>query len=81
MKGPCATALDTNVHRHLAQLSVTRELMAREKETLKRVGDLGIDQTVDGVLMYVNDAGVEFYPLDKWWTARGAVDSGDSCLE
>tara|TARA_B110001452_G_scaffold59390_2_gene46185 strand:- start:12316 stop:13089 length:774 start_codon:yes stop_codon:yes gene_type:complete len=72
MRGPCGKALDSNVHRHLAQLSVTRELMAREKDTLKKVGDLGVDQNVEGVLMYVNDAGVEFYPLDTWWQGRGS---------
>lgn len=72
MQAPCSKAFDSNVHRHLAQLTVTRELLAREKETMTKVGDLGIDQTVDGLLMYVNDAGVEFYELDPWWQKKGS---------
>ena len=70
MRTPCSAASDCNVHRHLAQLCVTRELLAREQETVKKVGDLGIDQTIDGLLMYINDAGAEFYELTEWWREK-----------
>lgn len=72
MRSPCGQASDCNVHRHLAQLTVTRELFAREHDTMKKVGDLGIDQTIDGLLMYINDAGAEFYDLTEWWKKKAS---------
>ena len=35
MKGPLKAALDTVLHRHLAQLTVTREMLIREAETMR----------------------------------------------
>ncbi len=72
MKGPLKAALDTVLHRHLAQLTVTREMLIREAETMRRLGDLGVDSTVEGLLMYVTDSGVESFPLSEWWVRRGA---------
>ena len=72
MGKPLGGASDCNVHRHLAQLAVTRELLSREKETLDRVGDLGLEKEVAGVLMYANDEGVEFFELTEWWVKRAA---------
>lgn len=70
MGAPLGRASDCNVHRHLAQLAVTRELLSREKATLTRIGELGLDAEVGGVLMYANDEGVEFHALSEWWVKR-----------
>ena len=70
MATPLGGASDCNVNRHLAQLAVTREFFSHEKDTLNRIGELGLDQTVEAVLMYVNDQGVEFFDLDEWWMKR-----------
>ena len=70
MKSPCSKALDSNLHRHLAQLALTREMFVRETKTLKKIGDLGIEQNVEGLLLYVNDEGVEFHPLSEWWQKK-----------
>lgn len=72
MNAPLGGASDCNVHRHFAQLAATRELFVREKETLARVGDLGIEQDPEAVLMYANDSGVEFYELTDWWSKRAS---------
>lgn len=70
MNAPLRGASDCNFHRHLAQLAVTRELFVREKETLDRLGELGLERYVEGVLMYCNDEGVEFHALNEWWVKR-----------
>lgn len=72
MQAPLSRVRDCNLHRHMLQLCVTRHLFAAEKSTLARLGELGIEPEVDAVLMYANDAGVEFYELDEWWRKRGA---------
>jgi hypothetical protein len=71
MQAPLSGAWDCNAHRHLAQLAVTRELFVREKSTLDRLGELGLEREVDGMLMYANDEGVEFFELTEWWVKRG----------
>jgi hypothetical protein len=70
MGAPLGRASDCNAHRHLAQLAVTRHLLVQEKATLARLGELGVDQEVDGLLMYVNDQGAEFFALGEWWKKR-----------
>ena len=70
MGAPLGRAWDCNVNRHLAQLAVTRQLFLKEKETLDRIGELGLEREVDGVLMYANDQGVEFFELGEWWQKR-----------
>lgn len=70
MEGPLHGASDCNVNRHLAQLAVTRELFVREKATMDRIGELGLEREVAGVLMYANDEGVETHDLDEWWKKR-----------
>ena len=72
MQPPLSRATDCNLHRHLLQLCVTRHLFAAERATLARVAELGVDPEVDAVLMYANDAGVEFHELGEWWRKRGA---------
>ena len=71
MRAPLSHVRDCNLHRHLLQLCVTRHLFVGEKATLARMGELGVHPEVDGLLMYANDAGVEFYELDAWWRRRG----------
>lgn len=73
MRSPCSKAFDCNLHRHLAQLALTRELFVREHKTLKLIGDLGIEQQVDGLLLYVNDEGAEFFVLDDWWKKKAPL--------
>lgn len=70
LAAPLRRASDCNVHRHLAQLTVTRHLFLREKQTLDRLGELGVERDVGAVLLYANDEGVEFYPLTEWWVRR-----------
>ena len=72
MQAPLSRVSDCNLHRHLLQLCVTRHLFAAEKATLARIGELGVEPEVDAMLLYANDAGVEFYALDEWWHKRGA---------
>jgi len=70
MNAPLGGARDCHVSRHLAQLAATLEMFVREKDTLTRIGELGVEQEAEGVLMYANDKGVEFYELSEWWTKR-----------
>ena len=69
MKGPLGKAADSTLHRHLAQLAVTHHLLTREKDTIKKLSNMGIE-SVEGVLMYANDSGVDVYTLDNWWISK-----------
>tara|TARA_B110001452_G_scaffold259855_1_gene256706 strand:+ start:4599 stop:5369 length:771 start_codon:yes stop_codon:yes gene_type:complete len=69
MKGPLGKAADSTLHRHLAQLAVTHHLLTREKDTIKKLSNMGIE-SVGGVLMYANDSGVDVYTLDNWWISK-----------
>ena len=71
MKKALAKAPDNVVNRHLAQLAVTHHLLTREKKTISKLGAMGVD-SVDGLLMYANDSGVDAYPLQEWWTAKAS---------
>jgi hypothetical protein len=71
MATPLASASDCVLHRHFAQLAATREMLVREKATMKRLGELGLDSEVGSMLVYVNDAGAEFFELSEWWKKRG----------
>ena len=73
MQAPCSRASDCNVHRHMAQLAVTHLMLSRERDMLKQVGDLGISQELEGVLLYVNDEGAEFHPLTEWWQKKAPL--------
>ena len=57
--------------RHLAQLATTVGLLKREHATLDRIAELGVEREPEGLLMYVCDAGVEFFSLPDWWARRG----------
>ena len=69
MKPPLTKAVDSTLHRHLAQLAVTHHLLCQEKQTLLKLKNMGIEH-MDGILMYANDFGVDVYSLDEWWTAK-----------
>ena len=69
MQRPLHKAADCVLHRHLSQLAVTHNLFCREKSTLSRLGSVGID-SVDGMLLYACDEGVEVYPLVPWWKGK-----------
>eukprot|EP00966_Prymnesium_polylepis_P036661 850754-Prymnesium_polylepis.1 len=71
MKKALAKAPDNVVNRHLAQLAVTHHLLTREKKTISKLGAMGVD-SVEGLLMYANDSGVDAYPLQEWWTAKAS---------
>ena len=70
MNGPCAAAYDNTLNRHLAQLAVTRDLIANEAGTLTKLNDLGITSTIGAVLLYVNEETCELFSLPKWWSDR-----------
>jgi hypothetical protein len=70
MRTPLASAHDCNLYRHMAQLAVTRELFMCEKDTIKKLAQLGINEVV-GLLMYATDSGIELFELTDWWTKKG----------
>lgn len=69
MNGPLHKAADNVINRHLSQLAVTHHLLTSEKKTMQNLGNMGVD-SVDGLLMYANDDGVDIYTLADWWKAR-----------
>lgn len=72
MKTPLHRAPDTVLNRHMAQLTLTHHLFMREKETLKSMSKIGINE-VEALLLYANDSAVEVYELDGWWKDRGRM--------
>ena len=70
MRAPLRAAADCVLHRHLAQLACTRELLARERPTLERLMALGVDPVLGGALLYVNDENTELHTLDDYWCKR-----------
>ena len=69
MKCPLAKAPDSTLHRHLAQLALTHHLFMKERETMKKLMNMGIDR-IEGILLYANDASVDVYELDDWWMRK-----------
>ncbi len=70
MNAPLGTAHDCALHRHLAQLSATRELFVREAATMKALHVKGITRVV-GMLLYVTPLASEVHALPAWWSKRG----------
>jgi hypothetical protein len=71
MASPCSGAADCVLNRHLAQLTTTRHLLAKETAfttTLKK--KFGI-LSINGVLLYACDRDTSLYPLNRWWIKRG----------
>ena len=69
MRGPLRAACDCVLHRHMAQLAATRELLVRENVAEKML-KYGVAPEINGALLYVNDETTELFPLDVWWTQR-----------
>ncbi len=71
MRGPLRRAADHVIHRHMAQLALTHAMFMREKNTLKKLGSLGVEG-VEGMLLYANDETVETYELPEWWRRKAS---------
>jgi len=72
MQRPIKSASDCVLHRHMLQLACTRELLLRERATLKRLLPLGLDPYVDGALLYVDDQNTQLYKLQDYWCKRAS---------
>jgi len=72
MNSPLASVADNVLNRHMAQLAVTRELIASESATLAKLNDLGVASAIGAVLLYVNEDGTELFSLPTWWSERAA---------
>ena len=72
MRAPLAQVADCALHRHFAQLLVTREMLARDKEVKDKLKDLGIETDLSAVLLYLDDDNAEIFELPEWWVRRGA---------
>ena len=70
MRAPLTTARDCALHRHLAQLSATRELFVREATTMLALKKKGVTRIV-GMLLYVTPSASEVHALPPWWSKRG----------
>ena len=71
MKAPCSGADDCILHRHLAQLTVTRHLFETEPMLFSQLKKkFGITE-IRGALLYVCDRDTQIHELDFWWKKRG----------
>lgn len=71
---PLTGVVDCAYHRHISQLAVTRELLVREKETVRALFEVGVDPNdVRAVLVYANDRCVEVNKLPDWWKNKGST--------
>jgi len=71
LEAPCSSATDCFLHRHLAQLTATRHMMATEGGFLKTLSDRFQINSVNGVLLYACDRDTALHTLDQWWVKRG----------
>lgn len=71
MAPPCSGADDCVLNRHLAQLCVTRHLLASEPRLMSSLKSMFGITTISGSLLYCCDRDTQLYTLDKWWTKRG----------
>lgn len=67
---PFASANDTILNRHFAQLTATTAMFVREIETLRRLSEIGLKR-VESVLVYATNDDVEVHSLPEWWLKRG----------
>jgi hypothetical protein len=72
LSSPLTSCPDTALHRHLAQLAVTRHMFASERTTLNVLSkECGIGSGgVDAVLLYASEGDVELVTLPVWWRDR-----------
>jgi len=72
MRAPLSQVVDTALHRHLAQLVVTREMLLRDKAVAGKLKELGLDTDLGALLLYLDDESAELFELPDWWKRRGA---------
>ena len=72
MRAPLSQVEDTALHRHLAQLAVTREMLLRDKAVTGKLEELGLDTELGALLLYLDDESAELFELPDWWKRRGA---------
>lgn len=71
MAAPCSGATDCLLHRHLAQLTATRQLLIKEPRLLTTLkSKFGVTE-IKGVLLYVCDRDSQLHELSAWWMRRG----------
>lgn len=71
MKAPCAGASDCLLHRHMAQLATTYELLQKEARLLATLKTKFGVAELKGALLYVNDRDSQLHELSDWWVRRG----------
>lgn len=72
MRAPLAQVVDSALHRHLAQLAATREMLLRDKAVVGKLKELGLDSDLGAILLYLDDETAERFELPEWWARRGA---------
>ena len=68
---PCSGASDCFLHRHLAQLAVTRHLFATEPRLASQLKKRFNITQIRGSLLYVCDRDTQLHGLGPWWQRRG----------
>ena len=71
MQSPLQKAADSTLHRHMCQLAVTHHLLTKEANLITKLNNMGVE-SVQGALVYANDASVDVYPLESWWIKRAS---------
>lgn len=72
MRAPLSQVEDTALHRHFAQLVVTREMLQRDKTVVDKLKELGLDTELGALLLYLDDESAELFVIPDWWKRRGA---------
>lgn len=72
MRAPLAQVVDSALHRHLAQLAATREMLRRDKSVVRKLDELGLDTELGALLLYLDDESAELFVIPDWWVRRGA---------
>ena len=72
MRAPLSQVDDTALHRHLAQLAATRQMLLGDVDVVKKLQELSLDGELGAVLLYLDDESVELFDLPDWWLRRGA---------
>lgn len=70
MRTPVASAKDSVVNRHFAQLAATRALFVDDATRMQRIEAKGT-AGVDAALLYVDNDSSELYAMPAWWARRG----------
>lgn len=70
---PLSHCPDSAEHRHMAQLTATHQLFARELTTLRALREGHGITTVRGCVLYVHEAGADVVELTDWWRTRASA--------